>query len=72
MTSRFGGVGLGPNVVPATVSSAQLGISVEPISFLRGLAPATETEGNSVPTFVEFSQKMVENLFNFSTSYAIR
>jgi hypothetical protein len=70
MTSRFGGVGLGQSVAP--LSTAQLGISIEPMTVLQGLAPATETEANSVPVFVDFSQKMVENLFNFASSYAIR
>jgi hypothetical protein len=54
------------------VMTAQLGISIEPISFLQGLAAAADTEGNSVPTFVDFSQKMVENLFNFASSFALR
>ena len=44
----------------------------EPMTVLQGLAPATETEANSVPVFVDFSHKMVENLFNFASSYAIR
>jgi hypothetical protein len=52
--------------------TAQLGISIEPISFLQGLAAAADTEGNSVPSFVDFSQKMVENLFNFASSFALR
>ena len=36
MTSRFGGVGLGQAIIPAPVPLAQLGISVEPLTFLKG------------------------------------
>jgi len=53
-------------------ATAQLGISVEPLSLLEGLQQATmESEASMVPKFVDFTQKMVQSLFNFTASYAI-
>jgi len=42
MTSRFSGVSIGQAVAPLT--TAQLGISVEPLTVLQGLSPPAETE----------------------------
>jgi len=56
--------------IPKT--TAQVGISVEPLSLLQGLQQAsTESEATLVPKFVDFTQKMVQSLFNFTASYAI-
>jgi len=53
--------------------TAQVGISVEPLSLLEGLKQATtESEATLVPKFVEFTQKMVQSLFNFTSSYAVQ
>ena len=53
-------------------TAAQVGISVEPLSHLQGLQEATtESEATLVPKFVDFTQKMVQSLFNFTASYAI-
>ena len=53
-------------------TTAQVGISVEPLSLLQGLQQAsTESEATLVPKFVDFTQKMVQSLFNFTASYAI-
>ena len=30
-----------------------------------------QTEASAVPSFIEFSQKMVENLFNYTSSFAV-
>ena len=70
LVARFGGQNLANGGAPTMAGTAQLGISVEAISQLTGLAPDTQTEGNALPTFVEFSQKMVENLFNYTSSFA--
>lgn len=67
-----GGIGL-----QKTVINAQLGISVESLSTLERLASsaaaaATETSpASSVPAALEFSQKMVESLLNYTASFAI-
>jgi len=51
--------------------NAMVGISVEPLVVIDGQTPAAQTEASSVSTFMEFSQKMLENLFNYSSSFAI-
>merc|ERR1712083_740747 len=57
--------------IPKT--TAQVGISVEPLSLLQGLQQAsTESEATLVPKFVDFTQKMVQSLFNFTSSYAVQ
>jgi hypothetical protein len=37
----------------------------------EGQTPAAQTEAANVSTFMEFSQKMLENLFNFASSFAV-
>jgi len=53
--------------------SAQVGISVESIDTISSLATASssETEASNMSTSQEFSQKMVESLFNFTASFAL-
>ena len=49
-----------------------MGISVEPLSLLTGLHQATmESEASMLPKFVDFTQKMVQSLFNYTSSYAV-
>ena len=50
---------------------AQLGIAMESILQLQGMTADAQAEASHVPTFLEFSQKMVENLFNYTSSYAV-
>ena len=38
---------------------------------LDGKTADTHTEASAIPAFVEFSQKMVENLFNYTSSFAV-
>merc|ERR1719499_1888716 len=52
-------------------ANAMVGISVEPLVNIQGQTPAAQTEAVKVSTFMEFGQKMVENLFNFSSSFAV-
>jgi len=56
---------------PQNHVNALVGISSEPITVLEGQTPAAQTEATNVSTFVEFSQKMLENLFNFAASFAV-
>jgi len=55
------------------LSVAQVGISVESIETVSSLATAASsaTEASSVSSAQEFSQKMVESLFNFTASFAL-
>ncbi|KAI8783467.1 hypothetical protein BgiMline_023652 [Biomphalaria glabrata] len=51
---------------------AQVGISVEPLDQLAQQVPASQVSvSGAVPTFMEFATKMLENFFNFSSSFAV-
>lgn len=50
---------------------ALVGISVEPLSDIAQKTPSANTEASTVSQFAEFSQKMLENLFNFASSFAV-
>jgi len=65
MTNSFMELGQAPR------NNAMVGISVEPLVVIEGQTPAAQTEASSVSTFMEFSQKMLENLFNYSSSFAL-
>ncbi|RMZ99237.1 OPI10 -like protein [Brachionus plicatilis] len=62
----FGGFG-GPTI---SHLNAMIGISVEPISAIDALTPATETQTTNVNSFAEFTQKMLENFYNYASSFA--
>ncbi|XP_046560052.1 protein Hikeshi-like [Haliotis rubra] len=51
--------------------NAQIGISVEPLSQLAQQTPVTQASVSSVEAFVEYSRKMLENFFNFASSFAV-
>ena len=50
---------------------AQIGISVEALDQLLSQTPAANTSVSTVESFVQFSTKMVENLFNYVSSFAL-
>ncbi|XP_060065016.1 protein Hikeshi-like [Ylistrum balloti] len=50
---------------------AQIGISVEPLTQLSQQTPVTQAKPSSVEPFVEFSQKMLENFFNYASSFGL-
>lgn len=52
------------------VHVAQIGISVDPLTELSQQTPATSAAVSNLEPFVDFSKKMVENLFNFVTSFS--
>lgn len=54
----------------AQAHMAQIGISAEPLSQLSQQTPATLNSATTADTFVEFSKKMCENLFNFVSSFS--
>jgi len=57
---------------PVNQPVAQVGISVEPINVLQGLQLGMiEEDKELVPKFVDFTQKMVQSLFNYTASFAI-
>ena len=69
LVSRFGGQHLDDGGGGRRV--AQIGISMEPLTQLSGMVADTTTEATTVNSFAEFSQKMVENLFNYTSSFAL-
>ncbi|CAI9722707.1 Hypothetical predicted protein [Octopus vulgaris] len=52
------------------VNVSQIGISVEPLQDLSQQTPATSAAVSNLEPFMDFSKKMVENLFNFASSFA--
>ena len=52
-------------------STALVGLRVEPLEQLAQETPASGTQASSLSNMSEFSQKMLENLFNFASSYAV-
>ena len=59
--------------LPASMLATQalIGVSVEPLLEIAQKTPSANTEASTVDQFTEFSQKMLENLFNFATSFAV-
>ncbi|CAF0810749.1 unnamed protein product [Brachionus calyciflorus] len=55
---------------PISHLNALIGISVEPITSIDSLTPATETQPSNVNNFMEFTQKMLENFYNYASSFA--
>ena len=51
-------------------TAAMIGISVEPEANIDALTPAISTNANSLNSFVEYTQKMLENFYNYSASFA--
>lgn len=51
--------------------NALVGISVEPLSEIAQKTPSTDTQASTVDSFTEFSQKMLENFFNYASSFAV-
>ncbi|MPC40075.1 protein OPI10 homolog isoform X2 [Portunus trituberculatus] len=50
--------------------NAQIGISVEPLSQIQGQVANPSTEPSTLNSYVEFSQAMCENLYNYASSFA--
>ena len=50
---------------------AQIGISVEPLTTLAQQTPIKNATASTVDSFMEFSKKMCENLFNYVASFAV-
>ena len=57
--------------MPAQQHIAKIGISVEPLDQLSQQTPATNTTASSVSTFMEFTTKMLENFYNYASSFSL-
>ena len=55
----------------SNASIAQIGISVEPLTELANQTPAANTTASNVNSFVQFSSKMLENLYNYVSSFGL-
>lgn len=55
---------------PSVTINAQIGISIEPLLNAELQITSLESTTN-LSSFVEFTQKMVQNLFNYVSSYAV-
>lgn len=53
-----------------TSTSALVGVSVEPLAEIVQKTPSADTAASTVDSFTEFSQKMLENFFNYAASFA--
>ncbi|KAJ8352806.1 hypothetical protein SKAU_G00242820 [Synaphobranchus kaupii] len=58
-------------MVPQGASVAQVGVSIETLDQLAQQTPASNATVSTVDSFTQFTQKMVESLYNFSSSYAV-
>lgn len=54
-----------------STTAAQVGVSVEPLEQLAQQSPVLSSAVSSVDSFLQFSQKMLESLYNFCASFAV-
>ena len=52
-------------------TNAQIGIMVETLSEISQKSVSPDTTASQVQSFTEFSQKMLENFFNYASSFAV-
>ncbi|KAI1242093.1 Protein Hikeshi, partial [Lamprotornis superbus] len=57
--------------LPQTPTVAQIGISVELLENLAQQTPVASAAVSSVDSFTEFTQKMLDNFYNFASSFAV-
>ena len=53
-----------------SLAGALVGVSVEPLLEIAQKTPSADTTASTVDSFTEFSQKMLENFFNYAGSFA--
>ena len=47
-----------------------IGISVEPIAQIDAMLPASQANANNLNSFTDFVQKMLQNFYNYASSFA--
>lgn len=57
--------------LPQIPTVAQIGISVELLENLAQQTPVASAAVSSVDSFTEFTQKMLDNFYNFASSFAV-
>lgn len=56
---------------PPSPSAAQVGVSVEALEQLAQQIPVSSAAVSTVDSFLQFTQKMLDNLYNFASSFAV-
>ncbi|XP_006639250.1 protein Hikeshi [Lepisosteus oculatus] len=57
--------------MPQMPSVAQVGVSVEPLEQLAQQTPVASAAVSTVDSYTQFTQKMLDSLYNYTTSYAV-
>ena len=52
-------------------TTALVGVAVETLGEISQQTPSANTEASTVDSMTEFSQKMLENFFNFASSFTV-
>ena len=60
-----------PGVASPVVSVAQVGVSVEALEQLAQQTPVSAAAVSTVDSFVQFTQKMLDSLYNFACSFSV-
>ncbi|XP_073689043.1 protein Hikeshi [Garra rufa] len=61
----------GMMTVPQAPSVAQVGVSIESLDLLAQQTPVSNSTVSTVDSFTQFTQKMLESLYNFTSSFAL-
>lgn len=70
LSHPFGNVDLKQETNSNNLNNALIGISVEPISMLSAES-TSDTQPSTLASFVEYTQKMLENFYNYSSSFVL-
>ncbi|XP_016422104.1 protein Hikeshi [Sinocyclocheilus rhinocerous] len=61
----------GMMAVPQALSVAQVGVSIESLDLLAQQTPVSTSAVSTADSFTQFTQKMLESLYNFTSSFAL-
>lgn len=68
---KAGEGGAHPFGMMASSPSAQVGVSVEALEQLSQQVPVSSAAVSTVDSFLQFTQKMLDSLYNFASSFAV-
>jgi protein Hikeshi len=66
----FGDLQMQTTDTSVNMNQALIGISIEPIHNINALIPTAITQVSNLATFVQYTQKMLENFFNYAVSFS--
>ncbi|TRY92718.1 hypothetical protein DNTS_024810 [Danionella cerebrum] len=66
-----GNSGCNPFSMMGSSSVAQVGVSIESLDLLAQQTPVSSSAVSTLDSFTQFTQKMLESLFNFTSSFAL-